>query len=304
MEVRGSVEVRAVDKNIAALASEGLYRTDHHVAIGLGQAKAGRDLQEVVTAHVLRLEALRRAGIVERGAEGLWKVPGDLAEPGRQCDAQRLGGVAVEHSSHLPIERQARVIGATWLDQQLIGGGEGLGDSCFGGEVKSALQQRADFLAEQGLAERQGQRVILAPEPVGHAAQSGTGASRQGHCCRHRTGASTHRRRSARGRHLPAFHHARQRSLCDARWRHGIQPSAVAGSHRTTAEAADRCDYAWRRGAVGTCTRTRASHPIRHGRDQKNAFVRSWADVRHAVSKGLPLGGMPAVLSDLCGCRC
>ena len=93
VEVRGSVEVRAVDKNIAALASEGLYRTDHHVAIGLGQAKAGRDLQEVVTAHVLRLEALRRAGIVERGAEGLWKVPGDLAEPGRQCDAQRRGSV-------------------------------------------------------------------------------------------------------------------------------------------------------------------------------------------------------------------
>ena len=28
-----------------------------------------------------------------------------------------VGGVAVELKSHLPIERQARVIGATWLDQ-------------------------------------------------------------------------------------------------------------------------------------------------------------------------------------------
>jgi hypothetical protein len=62
---------------------------------------------------------------VERVAEGLWKVPDDLAERGRQYDAQRLGGVAVELKSHLPIERQARVIGATWLDQQLIGGGSG-----------------------------------------------------------------------------------------------------------------------------------------------------------------------------------
>jgi hypothetical protein len=65
---------------------------------------------------------------VERVAEGLWKVPDDLAERGRQYDAQRLGDVAVELKSHLPIERQARVIGATWLDQQLIGGGRGLGN--------------------------------------------------------------------------------------------------------------------------------------------------------------------------------
>ncbi len=161
VEVRGSAEVRAADKNIAALASDGLYRTDHHLAIEQGRAKPGRDPQEVVAAHVRRLEALRRAGIVERVAEGLWKVPDDLAERGRQYDAQRLGGVAVDLKSHLPIERQARVIGATWLDQQLIGGGRGLGDLGFGGDAKQALQQRADFLEEQGLAQRRGQRVIL-----------------------------------------------------------------------------------------------------------------------------------------------
>ncbi len=92
----------------------------------------GRDPHEVVAAHVRRLEALRRAGIVERLAEGLWKVTGDLSEQGRLYDVQRLGGVAVELKSHVPIERQVRVIGATWLDQQLIGGGTGLGDLGFG----------------------------------------------------------------------------------------------------------------------------------------------------------------------------
>ena len=162
VEVKGSADMRAADKNIAALASAGLYRTDHHLAVAQGQAMPGRDPQEVVAAQVRRLEALRRAGIVERVAEGLWKVPDDLPERGRQYDAQRLGGVTVELKSHLPIERQARVIGATWLDQQLIGGGKGLGDLGFGSEAKQALQQRADFLAEQGLAERRGQRVILA----------------------------------------------------------------------------------------------------------------------------------------------
>ena len=167
VEVKGSADVRAADKNIAALAGDGLYRTDHHFAIAQGQATPDRDPHEVVAVHVRRLEALRRAGIVERVAEGLWKVPDDLPERGRQYDAQRLGGVAVELKSHIPIERQARVIGATWLDQQLIGGGKGLGDLGFGGEAKQAMQQRADFLAEQGLAERRGQRVILARNLLG-----------------------------------------------------------------------------------------------------------------------------------------
>jgi len=90
------------------------------------------------------------------------KIPADLPERGRQYDAQRMGGVAVELKSHLPIKRQTRLIGATWLDQQLINGGKGLGDPGFGSEAKHAIQQRADFLVEQGLAEKRGQRVILA----------------------------------------------------------------------------------------------------------------------------------------------
>ncbi|MBH9642781.1 relaxase/mobilization nuclease and DUF3363 domain-containing protein [Burkholderia vietnamiensis] len=162
VEARGSADVRAADRNVAALASGGLYRADHHLAIAQGQAVPGRDPQAVVAAQGRRLEALRRAGIVERVAEGLWKVPDDLPEQGRRYDAQRLGGVAVELKSHLPIERQACVIGATWLDQQLIGGGKGLGELGFGGEARQALQQRADFLIEQGLAEKRGPRVILA----------------------------------------------------------------------------------------------------------------------------------------------
>ncbi|HZK32858.1 DUF3363 domain-containing protein [Vibrio campbellii] len=91
---------------------------------------------EVVAGHTRRLEALHQAGIVVCVAEGLWKVPDDLPEQGRRYDAQRLGGVTVELKSHLPIERQARVIGATWLDQQLIDGGSGLGDLGFSSEAK------------------------------------------------------------------------------------------------------------------------------------------------------------------------
>lgn len=162
VEARGSAEIRASDKNIAALAVDGLYRTDHHLTMATAQATPTHDPKEVVDAHVRRLEALRRAGIVERVAEGVWRVPTDLPERGRQYDVQRLGGVSVELRSHLPIERQVRVIGATWLDQQLIGRASGIADNGFGGEVREALRQRSGFLIEQGLAERRGQRVILA----------------------------------------------------------------------------------------------------------------------------------------------
>ncbi len=160
VEARGSADIRIADKNIAALVVDGLYRSDHHLT--LAKATPERNSKEIVDAHVRRLEALRRAGIVERVAEGVWRVPADLSEQGRQYDAQRLGGVSVELRSHLPIERQVRVIGATWLDQQLIGGASGIADNGFGGEVRDALRKRSDFLIEQGLAERRGQRVILA----------------------------------------------------------------------------------------------------------------------------------------------
>lgn len=161
VEVKGAM-VRAADRTIAALATEGLYRTDRHLAIAQAQSRTERDPHAVVEAHVRRLEALRRAGLVERIADGIWKVPDDLPEQGRQYDARRLGGVAVELKSPLPIERQIRAIGATWLDQQLIGGGQGLGELGFGSEVKDALRQRTDILVEQGLAQRHGQRVVPA----------------------------------------------------------------------------------------------------------------------------------------------
>jgi type IV secretory pathway VirD2 relaxase len=113
VEARSNQGSHAADRNIAALAVDGIYRTDHHLAVVRGQGKTGSHAQGTVTAHVRRLEALRCAGIVERVAEGVWRVPGDLAERGRQYDAQRLDGdVAVDLKSHLPIDRQARVIGS------------------------------------------------------------------------------------------------------------------------------------------------------------------------------------------------
>lgn len=179
VEARGSVEGRAVDETIAGLAEGGLYRTDHHLALLRAQPGRG-DPQETVAAHVRRLEALRRVGLVERVAGGAWRVPADLTERARQHDAQRLAGSSVTLQSHLPIERQARVIGATWLDRQLIGGAAGIADKGFGGELREALRQRSDFLVEQGLAERRGSRVVFARNLLGTLRQRDLDAATRG----------------------------------------------------------------------------------------------------------------------------
>ncbi|MDH1684833.1 relaxase/mobilization nuclease and DUF3363 domain-containing protein [Pseudomonas chengduensis] len=162
VETRSLSEPRAVDRSIASLAADGLYRTDHHLGLARSQAVEGQDPEALVERHVRRLEALRRAGIVERLDESVWRVPADLPERGRQHDARRLGDVAVELRTPLPLEQQVRAVGATWLDQQLIGGNRELVDQGFGKEVREALRRRADFLVEQGLAQRQGQRLVLA----------------------------------------------------------------------------------------------------------------------------------------------
>ena len=74
MEVRGSTETRMADRNIAALAADGIYRTTHLHALAQSQVTPDRDPREAVTTHVCRLEALRRIGLVELVAEGVWGV--------------------------------------------------------------------------------------------------------------------------------------------------------------------------------------------------------------------------------------
>jgi hypothetical protein len=161
VEVLGGADPRPADRRIEHLAENGVYRTDRHMAAAHEQYREGFDPQVFVQSHVRRLEALRRAGIVERLEEGVWRVPSNLAERGSVYDTQRAAGARVELRSPLAIDQQVRAIGATWLDGQLVGGPERLTDSGFGAEARSALRRRVDFLVEQGFAQRRGQRVIF-----------------------------------------------------------------------------------------------------------------------------------------------
>ncbi len=160
--VRRGSEGRAADRTIASLSEGGIYRTADHLERARVSADGRYDPAEFVQAHVRRLEALRRAGIVERLEEGVWRVPSDLMKRGRAYDREQTRGAVVDVRSYVPLARQTRVIGATWLDQQIEGDRAGLGLRGFGAEARTALEQREAFLIEQGLAQRQGGRTILA----------------------------------------------------------------------------------------------------------------------------------------------
>lgn len=160
VEAKPTGQSKAVDRNILAASADGIYATASHVD---RLARAGAvDPQETVEVHVRRLEALRRAGIVQRLGNGVWKIPGDLLEKAGQHDAQKAGDRVIELRSHLPIEKQVRALGATWLDRALVSADGALANQGFGAEVRDAMRSRTDFLVDLGLAERQGLRVVLA----------------------------------------------------------------------------------------------------------------------------------------------
>lgn len=153
-----AVGVRKADRTIDEIArvSDGAYSSVHH---GLYDQRASRTLIE---AHVRRLEALRRGGIaMERRADGAWKIPGDYIEQVREYEQRqaRLRPVQVQVLAEQPLERLARHDGPTWLDEQCLSREPESLKGHLGGEVRTALQQRRQWLIEQGLAEQEGNTI-------------------------------------------------------------------------------------------------------------------------------------------------
>jgi type IV secretory pathway VirD2 relaxase len=90
-------------------------------------------------------------------------APGAVVELRRFEDAAGRERVALAVRSDLPIDAQVHAGGATWLDRQLVGrGSASLSSGGFGREVRDAMGARIAHLVAQGLARRQGQRVIFA----------------------------------------------------------------------------------------------------------------------------------------------
>jgi len=69
--------------------------------------------------------------------------------------------------SDIPLDAQIKAPGATWLDRQLVARDPVATGNGFGCEVRDAMDARTVHLESEGLARRQGQRVIFAQDLVG-----------------------------------------------------------------------------------------------------------------------------------------
>src|SRR5712671_5789062 len=149
---------RAADRNILDVAGqEGVSRPSQH----LERARAaidriGGDPEAFVRSHVRRLEALRRAGLVERIDADHWRVPADLPAHGQAYDLARdRANIRISVLSHNGLDQQIRSDGATWLDRELASPNRTtLANTGFGREVTEAMERRRQSLVNMGHAVR------------------------------------------------------------------------------------------------------------------------------------------------------
>ncbi|WP_018388947.1 DUF3363 domain-containing protein [Ancylobacter sp. FA202] len=162
---------RPADLNIATMAerSGGIYRPSEHLEVARPAIEQQRgDPDAFIRAHVRRLEALRRAGHVERIDANHWKIPDDLPERGMAHDARtQRNDFAVRTLSAFDLDQQVASDGATWLDRELASRQRTeLSDAGFGGEVRAALERRRQSLVDQGHAVRLENGNVRAPRDI------------------------------------------------------------------------------------------------------------------------------------------
>ena len=147
---------RAADRNILAVTDEnGVYSPSEHLEVARAQAKDLRtDPEMFVKAHVRRLGALRRAGIVERVHAEHWTIPADLPERGLAYDRERHGrDPRLRTLSTQSLSQQITHNGATWLDRELTARRPlSVAKHGFGRQINDALDQRAQRLVDMGYA--------------------------------------------------------------------------------------------------------------------------------------------------------
>ena len=134
------------------MAEEGVYRPSRHLEQARFDGRvAGGDYDGFIDAHVRRLEALRRAGIVERIDADHWRLPQDFESRAAAHDAGRNRQINTRVLSAFDLESQIEAEGATWLDRRLVGRGPAdLVAAGFGQDVQQAMDRRREHLIGQG----------------------------------------------------------------------------------------------------------------------------------------------------------
>ena len=91
-------------------------------------------------------------------------MPNQPAFPRSGASPSNCARLSLATRSDLTIE--ALPPGATWIDRQLLAKDPALSGGGFGAEVREAMDRRIDHLARNGMAERQGQRVVFARDLI------------------------------------------------------------------------------------------------------------------------------------------
>lgn len=152
------VAIREVDRTVAAVAAAngGRYDIDTHLHHDPQATERFADM------HVRRLEAIRRvSGSVEREADGTWIIARDHLD--RVAAYERaiasnspviINTLSAQSLDTLPFHN-----GATWLDRELVAERPIELQRGFGADVRKALGSRMQWLAEQQLAEIEGDTI-------------------------------------------------------------------------------------------------------------------------------------------------
>jgi hypothetical protein len=141
--------LRPSDEAVARIAERtgGLYSAEHHWG---EEPYAGRDL---IQANIRRLEVMRRLGMVERHADGVFEIGYDHLDRAMAFEEEvvRRYPLSVRVASYWTLGEQLDAIGPGHLDRVLAGeAAPPLGEGAFAREFADALQQRRLFLIEQG----------------------------------------------------------------------------------------------------------------------------------------------------------
>ncbi|MGB3469288.1 MAG: DUF3363 domain-containing protein [Erythrobacter sp.] len=108
--------------------------------------------------HHLRFPDIERTGDAAKGA---------LVEASPWTDRKGRRQTSLLVHSDLSVERQIDAGGATWLDRQLLSPNPARLEGGFGSEVQRALEQRREWLVEEGLAQRDGKQITYSRNLLG-----------------------------------------------------------------------------------------------------------------------------------------
>jgi len=137
---------RVMDQVIGRLVERGLHDELKGSAYSIVDGIDGR-------FHHLHFSALEMTGDAK---------PGAIVEARSYDDAEGHKRLSLATRSDFTLEQQVMAPGATWIDRQLLGREAKLVESGFGAELRDAMNRRVEHLVAEGLARRQGQRVIFA----------------------------------------------------------------------------------------------------------------------------------------------